>query len=127
MGGAAKPLVVFREVERGWQSGTPKPFGRYFGKGRVRLDFGEGGPRGGFYTRSQAYYLVADFLRRYETVKIEQVTTSAEDKDGARPYALWKLVCRNRNGVTMHERIFMSLSWEDGSWAIAEIRVVPAD
>ena len=36
----------------------------------MRLDFGEGGPRGGLFARSQAYYLIADYLKGTQTLEI---------------------------------------------------------
>lgn len=120
-----KPLVVFREVRKGWRNGTPGPFERYLGKGKVRLDFGEGGPRGGLFTRSQAYYLIADYLRRTHTISIELLRVSEQSKRGPRPYALLERTCRYRNGVSGKEKIFVSLSAESGKWVISELRVIP--
>lgn len=127
-GGGPKvgPLTVFRGVEMGWRNGTPKSFERYLGKGKVRLDFGEGGPRGGLYSRSQAYYLIADYLRRAQTVSIGLVRISEAPGKGARPYALLERMSRYRNGLSRKEMIFVSLLAEDGQWVISEMRAVPA-
>jgi hypothetical protein len=122
----ARPLDIFREVEQGWRSGTPKPFERYLGKGKVRLDFGEGGPRGGLFTRSQAYYLIADYLRRTHTVNIKLLRVAEQSKRGPRPYALLERKCRYKNGVSGKEKIFVLLSAESGQWVISELRIIPA-
>ena len=121
-----KPLTIFREVEKGWRNGTPKPFERYLGKGKVRLDLGEGGPRGGLYTRSQAYYLLTDYLRSARTIGIDFVKVSDRHERGSKPYALLERQCRYRNGLIRKEVVFVALSTEDGRWVIAELRVVPA-
>jgi hypothetical protein len=120
------PLKIFGAVEKGWRDGTPKPFEGYLGKGKVRLDFGEGGPRGGLFTRSQAYYLLADYLRRAQTVRIGIARMSDGSKKGSRPHALLERLCRYSNGVARKEIIFVSLSREDDRWVISELRVVPA-
>jgi hypothetical protein len=121
-----RPLNVFREVEKGWRSDTLKPFERYLGKGKVWLDFGEGGPRGGFYTRSQAYYLISGYLKRTHTIDIGLVKVSEDTKRGSRPYARLERTCRYKYGVSGKEMIFVSLSLEDGNWVISELRVLPA-
>lgn len=121
-----RPLTVFGEVEKGWRDGTPRPFERYLGKGKVWLDFGEGGPRGGLYTRSQAYYLIADYLRRTHTIDIGLVKISEGTRRGSPPYARLDRTCRYKYGMSGREMIFVSLSDEDGNWVISELRVVPA-
>jgi hypothetical protein len=121
-----KPLAIFREVEKGWRDGTPKPFERYFGKGKVRLDFGEGGPRGGLFTGSQAYYLLEDYFGKTHTLEIGFLRTSGRARQGSRPYALLERKCRYKNGVIKKEIVFVSLSLEDDQWIISELRAIPA-
>jgi hypothetical protein len=125
-GGDERVLAVFREVEVGWRAGTPKPFEKYFRKGKVRLDLGEGGPRGGLFARSQAYYLIADYLKGTQTLDIDLVKTSDGTQGKTRPYALLERVFRDRNGVSRKEVVFISLALEDSLWAISELRAIPA-
>jgi hypothetical protein len=124
--GPGAPLAVFREVAAGWRAGTPKPFEKYFRKGKVRLDFGEGGPRGGLYARSQAYYLIADYLKGTQTVDLGITKTTDGVQGKTRPYALLERVYRDRNGLSRKEVVFVSLALEEGQWAISEIRAIPA-
>ena len=119
-------LTVFREVESGWRSATPKPFEKYFRKGKVRLDFGEGGPRGGLFARSQAYYLLGDYLKGTQTLQIKFSKISTGPSSGAGPHALLERSYRDKSGVSRREVVVVSLSLEDGVWAISEVRVIPA-
>jgi hypothetical protein len=119
--------AAFRDVEAGWRSATPKPFEKYLRKGRVRLDFGEGGPRGGLYARSQAYYLIADYLKGTHTLEANLVKVSSGAAGAAKPYALVERVFRDRRGVSRRETVFISLALEDSLWAISELRIVPAE
>jgi hypothetical protein len=126
-GARVEPLTVFRGVEKGWRNGTPKPFEMYLGKGKVRLDLGEGGPRGGLFTRSQAYYLLSDYFLRTQTLTIGFTRISEGiEKKMSRPYALLERKCRYRNGVIGKEVVFVSLRLEDGQWVISELRAVSA-
>jgi hypothetical protein len=126
LGAPGSALTVFREVESGWRSATPKPFEKYFRKGKVRLDFGEGGPRGGLFARSQAYYLLGDYLKGTQTLEIGFSKISTGPTSGAGPHALLERSYRDRNGVSRREVIVISLSQEDSVWAISEVRVIPA-
>jgi hypothetical protein len=127
LGVKVKPLVVFRAVEMGWRSGTPKPFGSYLGKGKVRLDFVEGGSRGGLFTKGQAYYLIADYLRRTKTTEIRFLKISDGSDGQSRPYAMLERACRTKNGISRKEVIFVSLSLENNAWVISELRAIPAE
>ncbi len=119
------PRAVFREVEKGWRDCTPKPFERHLGKGKVRLDFGEGGPRDGLYTKSQAYYLIAEYLKKKPTLKISMVKMSDDVKKGSRPYAFLERTHRWKNKSEVSEVIFVALKDEDKRWVISEMRAVP--
>jgi hypothetical protein len=122
----ARPREIFREVEKGWRYGTPEPFERYLGKGRIKLDFGEGGPRGEFFTRGQAYYLISDYLKRTRTLKVSLLRMSGENDKVKQPYALLERTCRPRNGSVRKEFVFILLAPEGRSWAITELRAVTA-
>jgi hypothetical protein len=117
---------ILREVEKGLRYGTPEPFERYLGKGRIKLDFGEGGPRGEFFTRSQAYYLISDYLKRTSTLQVSLLRMSDEGEGGKQPYALFERTCRHMNGPVRKEFVFILLAWETDTWAVTELRAVAA-
>jgi len=124
--GRGHALTVFREVEAGWRSATPKPFEKYLRKGKVRLDFGEGGPRGGLFARSQAYYLIASYLKGTQTLRIGFAKVSDGSQGNTGPFAFLERTYRDRDGIVRREMVFVSLARDDGSWMIAEVRVIPA-
>ena len=121
-----RPRVIFGEVEKGWRYGTPEPFKRYFGKGRIKLDFGEGGPRGEFFTRSQAYYLISDYLKQTTTLKVSLLKMSDAGEQVGQPYALLERTCRHKNGSVKREFVFVLLALENEAWVITELRAVTA-
>jgi hypothetical protein len=122
----ARPWEVFREVEKGLRLGTPVPFEGYLGKGRIKLDFGEGGPRGGFFTKAQAFYLIGDYLKGSPTLEVRQIRASGENDRVSRPFALLERTCRHKNGPVGKEYVFVLLSLEADGWMITELRAVAA-
>lgn len=124
--GRGDALTVFREVAAGWRSATPKPFEKYLRKGKVRLDFGEGGPRGGLFARSQAYYLIAGYLKGTQTLQIGFTKMSDGARGNGEPYAMLERSFRDRDGVSRKEVVIITLALDEGSWVIAEVRVIPA-
>jgi hypothetical protein len=121
-----RPREIFREVERGLRYGTPAPFERYLGKGRIRLDFGEGGPRGEFFTRSQAYYLISDYFKQTSTLNVSLLRMSEDSDRVKQPYVMLERTCRYKNGAVKKEFVFVQLALENSEWTIAELRAVTA-
>jgi hypothetical protein len=122
----ARPQEVFREVEKGLRYGTPVPFERYLGKGKIKLDFGEGGPRGGFFNKGQAYYLISDYFKRAPTVKVRLLRVAEVSERANQPYALLERTCRDKNGSVREELVFVLLAHESEGWMITELRVLAA-
>jgi hypothetical protein len=91
---------------------------------KVRLDFGEGGPRDGLYTKSQAHYLIAAYLRKKPTLKISMVKMSDEVRKDSRPYAFLERTHRWKNKSEVSEVIFVALRDEHERWVISEMRAV---
>jgi len=121
-----EPKAIFQAVAKGLRSGRPEAFTGYFGRGRVRLEFGEGGPRGGLFTKSQAYYLLSQYLKRAQTLSMRIVRMSGVRIKRGHPSALIERVCRYRSGAVTKQLVFVSLSLEDNRWIISEMRIIPA-
>jgi hypothetical protein len=120
-------LEVLGAIEQGWMRSSAGPFGKYLGKTKVRIDLGEGGPRGGLFTRSQAYYLLGDYLEDFRTVGLEVDKTSTGTGSGSRPYILFHRAYRTPDGAEKRQVVFVSLSPGDGRWIISEIRAIPSE
>ena len=123
----SEALEVLGAIEEGWRKSSARPFGTHLGKAKVRIDLGEGGPRGGLFTRSQAYYLLSDYLDDFQTVELEIDKTSTETtKSGSRPYVLFERAYRTPDGAERRQVVFVSLSREDGAYVISELRAIPS-
>ena len=119
-------LEVLGAIEEGWRKSSAKPFGTHLGKAKVRIDLGEGGPRGGLFTRSQAYYLLSDYLANFRTIELRVDKKSTETRSGSRPYILFKRAYRTRDGAQRKQVVFVSLSREGDVYIISEVRAIPS-
>lgn len=123
---AREALEVLGAIEEGWRISSAKPFGTHLGKAKVRIDLGEGGPRGGLFTRSQAYYLLSDYLDDFQTVYLKVSKTSTETGSGSRPYILFERAYRTQDGAQRKQVVFVSLSREDDRFIISSLRAIPS-
>jgi hypothetical protein len=122
----SEALTVLGAIEEGWRISSAKPFGTHLGKTKVRIDLGEGGPRGGLFASSQAYYLLSDYLDDFRTVELKVSRTSTETRSGSRPYILFERAYRTQDGAERKQVVFVSLSRQDDVWIISELRAIPS-
>ncbi len=122
-----EPIAIFKAIEAGVRSSNVKEFEGFLGRERVFLEFDEGGPRGGRFAKGQAYYLLADYLKGTRTVEVRFTRIyEARESDG-KPFALLERVYRTRTGAIRKQMIFVCLGFENDSWVISEIRIIPAE
>lgn len=123
----AQPITIFKAIEAGLNSSNVKLFGGFLGKERILLEFDEGGPRGGRFAKGQAYYLLADYFRGTQTLRVSFAKVFEGSQGGGKPFALLERVYQTPSGAVRKQLIFVCLANENDSWVISEIRIVPAE
>jgi|GEM_PF-1143690 len=122
----SEALAVLGAIEQGWRVSSAEPFGTHLGKAKVRIDLGEGGPRGGLFTRSQAYYLLSDYLDRFRTVELTVAKRSAQIWSASKPYILFERAYRTQDGEHGKQIVFVSLNRDGDEYVISEINAIPS-
>jgi hypothetical protein len=117
------PLQILAGIESAWTGEDLEGLMQYFGRGRVYISLGPGGPFGGSFSRNQAYYLFQDHFAHTVTEKFQIKRTRSIDKNGRKVFAVAERVFRyNENGRRYQDKLFISLRQEGGAWVVAEIR-----
>lgn len=107
---------IFSTIEQGLSSGDVSAFSRHMGSQvYVRLR----GKEGGYYSASQAYYLLDQFLR---TQKVSGFRFSTVGSSETNPYATGSagLVVR---GAREFAQVYVSLSQAGDRWVISQINI----
>ena len=109
-------LDVFKAVEHGLAAGTIEPFSEYLA-GRVFVQLR--GAEGGYHTATQAYYILASFLKSRKPVSV--VLTTYGSTDGV-PYATGGATFASR-GVREDLQVYVALHPSGDRWVISHLNI----
>jgi hypothetical protein len=119
------PLAVFAAVEKAWAEENVDGFVRLLDPdGRVRIAMASGGPRGGWFNRDQAYYLIKDMFEFTTTERFEFERYWNLDSSGRSPYAVAVRRLRTDEGGPRADRVYISLRKHGDDWFVGEIRSI---
>jgi hypothetical protein len=122
---AEVPLSIFADIERGWRGGNIDGILGHYGKSKVALSISGAGPKGGYFSKNQSYYLFKD-LFKYTITKKFEFTQYRNIHDGDRKvYAVAERQYKRKDdGRLYQDKIYVSLQRENERWVISEIKSV---
>jgi hypothetical protein len=122
---APGPLALFDAVERAWSTAQAESLVAVLDpEEKVHLAFTRGGPRGGWFNRDQAYFLLKDLLTFTKTDRFEFQKFWNLDADGRSPYAVAAREFRMNDGATHADQVYVSLRRRGEQWVVGEIRSI---
>ncbi len=117
------PMIVFRGIERAWRAGDAQKLAGYAGKSKVLLNVRGLGEKGGYYSRSQAFYLFKDMFESTKHTKFDFVGFHEVGEKSTKIYGVAR---RNyettSNGRLFQDKIFVTLKLEGKRWVISEMK-----
>lgn len=119
------PLAVFATVEQAWAEEDPEALLEVLDPDeKVNLSFTKGGPKGGYFNRDQAFFLLKDLLEFTTTERFEFQKYWNLDSNGRSPYAVAVREFRMNDGAPHTDQVYISLRNRDGTWYVGEIRSI---
>ena len=119
------PLSVFAAFEEAWAEGDPEALvGILDPEEKVSLSFTEGGPRGGWFNRDQAYFLLKDMLEFTQTDRFEFQKYWNLESEGRSPYAVALREFRMNDENVHTDQVYVSLRKRGSDWYVGEIRSI---
>lgn len=119
------PLAVFAAVEKAWAGeDVPAMVSLLDPDGKVRIAMASAGPRGGWFNRDQAYFLIKDMFEFTTTERFEFERYWNLDSSGRSPYAVAVRELRMEEGSSHTDRVYISLRKRGDDWYVAEIRSI---
>ena len=109
-------MEVFKAVEHGLASGTIEPFSEYLA---ARVFVQLRGAEGGYHTATQAYYILASFLKSRKPLSVVLTTYGATD---GVPYATGGATFVSR-GVREDLQVYVALHPSGERWVISHLNI----
>ena len=126
------PMLVFSEIEKGWNAETVDLILKHFGDGKVTISIDGTGPAGGQFSRNQSYYLLSDMFKYTITKKFEIVQYRKPGDGGNTSFVVAeRFYQRTDDGRLFKDKIYVSLHLEPAAkpaagdrWVVDEIKSI---
>jgi hypothetical protein len=119
------PLSVFAAFEKAWAEEDAEALvGILDPEGKVSLSFTEGGPRGGWFNRDQAFFLLKDLFEYTRTDRFEFQKYWNLESEGRSPYAVAIREFRMNDEAVHKDDVYVSLRKRGSEWWVGEIRSI---
>lgn len=117
------PLAVFKGLERAWNRADAQKISKYAGESRIFLEVRGIAHRGGYFSRSQVYYMFRDMFKANKHMNFEFVKFHTPDNPDRRVYGIaHRRYKNNRSGRLYQDKVYVTLKKEGSRWVVAEIK-----
>lgn len=117
------PVSTFRGIEKAWRAADAEALSGFAGKTRVFVNVREIGREGGYYSRSQVYYLFKKMFKTIKLTKFEFTKFHNLDKPDRRVYGIAHRSYKHiRSGRLFQDKVYVTLRREGLKWVISEVK-----
>ena len=118
-----EPLMVFRNIEKAWQSGNAQALSVLLSESRIFMEIRGIDRRGGYFTKPQVLYIFKDLFVTTKQTTFTFVKFHNLEKQDSRIYGMAVRSYRiNRSGGLYKDKVYVTLVKEGSRWAVAEIK-----
>jgi hypothetical protein len=119
------PLAVFAAVEKAWADEDVEALVALLdAEDRVRVAMATAGPRGGWFNKDQAFFLLKDMFAFTDTEWFQFERYWNLESRGRSPYAVAVRGLRTAEGASREDRVYISLRRRGNDWVVGEIRSI---
>lgn len=116
---------MFAAVEKAWAEENVEALVALLDpEDRVRVAMATAGPRGGWFNRDQAFFLLKDMFAFTNTARFQFERYWNLDSHGRSPYAVAVRGLRTTEGTSREDRVYISLRRRGDDWFVGEIRSI---
>lgn len=119
----ADALRLFKGIERAWGAGDAQKLASYAGESKVFLSVGGLGEKGGYFSRSQVFYLFKGMFKSTKHKRFEFVSYHEVSEKGNKIYGIARRDYQNvSNGRLFQDKIYVTLKQEGKRWVVSEMK-----
>jgi hypothetical protein len=118
-----EPLMVFRNIEKAWQSGNAQALAGLLSESRIFMEIRGIDRRGGYFTKPQVLYIFKDLFVATKQTAFTFVKYHNLEKQDSRIYGMAMRSYRiNQSGGLYKDKVYVTLVKEGSRWVVAEIK-----
>ncbi len=119
----SSPSKIFNDLEKAWRRSDARYLADLVGNGKAYIVLGERGPRGGYYSKSQVFYLMKKMFREYSQIKFEFVKYHNINDKSKKVFAVaYRSYKNNRSDKVFQDKVYITLGKEGNEWLLTEIK-----
>ncbi len=120
---ASSPSKIFSKIEISWRNSDARYLADLVGSGKAYIVLGEKGPRGGYYSKSQVFYLMKRMFGEYSQLKFEFVKYHNINDRSKKVFAVASRSYKNiRSDKVFQDKVYITLGKEGDDWVLTEIK-----
>ena len=115
--------MIFSRIEGAWRRADARYLADLVGNGKAHIVMGGRGPRGGYYSRSQVFYLMKRMFGEYSQIKFEFVKYHNINQKSRKVFAVAYRSYKNiRSDKVFQDKVYITLGKEGDDWVLTEIK-----
>lgn len=116
-------MAVFRGIEKAWLKEDAAAISKYAGGSKVFIDVRGIRRRGGYYSKSQVFYLMKKLFASTRQVRFSFVRYSSTKGKSTRAFGIARRIFKDSHkGAIVQDKVYVTLKREGRRWVLAEIK-----
>jgi hypothetical protein len=117
------PRIVFRRLEKAWKNSDAETIAALAAESRIFVDVEGVGAKGGYFSRSQLYFMLKKMFKNNKQTGFEIVKYHNLGTQGRRVFAVAARSYQNiRSDRVFQDKVYITLSREGPSWVMVEMK-----
>lgn len=114
---------AFRAIEKAWRKGDASALSRYVGTGRVYLNIYGANRKGGYFSKSQVYFLLKRHFAATRQLKFGFMRLSKQRVRSNKAFGIAMRVFKDvRSGRVVNDKLYVTLRREGNKWVLSEVK-----
>lgn len=117
------PQWVFSRIERAWNNSDAGAISAVVGKKKVLILMKGVADGGGYYSKSQVFFLMKKMFKEFDHMKFEFVRYHNLDRPDRKVFAIAYRTYKNiRSNRVYQDKVYITLGKEGDDWVVTEIK-----
>jgi hypothetical protein len=120
---AGECMAVFNGIEEAWRKGDAQGLANYMRDSKVSVNVGGLGEKGGYYSKSQVFYLLKEMFAKTRHKRFQFVKYHDVSQNNRKVYGIaYRSYEDTSSGRLFQDKIYVTLKLEGERWVVSEMK-----